>query len=254
MWDLPRSGLEPVSPALAGGFLTTTPPGKSPNLFLQGHQSYWIKAHPITSFNLNYLFKNISPNTVTFWGTGLRTSTGEFGGGEGDTIQPIMMPGTHPFYSIHITNCTECWCPLTASVTISQLLWVLAGNDSQLPPLCRIFLVQELPCLRSYASTPPAAHSWWLTDMGVQKARPLALWWDYVVQFMLQSSLWTRLTLDSSRDHTLAQLLPLPLCFSHSSSPESLSINHAHPNPVSVSVFKGLTLRLQISKKLLKYI
>ena len=28
MWDLPGSGLEPVSPALAGGFLTTAPPGK----------------------------------------------------------------------------------------------------------------------------------------------------------------------------------------------------------------------------------
>ena len=28
MWDLPRSGLEPVSAALAGGFLTTAPPGK----------------------------------------------------------------------------------------------------------------------------------------------------------------------------------------------------------------------------------
>ncbi|KAJ8789164.1 hypothetical protein J1605_004958 [Eschrichtius robustus] len=28
--DLPGPGLEPVSPALAGGFLTTAPPGKSP--------------------------------------------------------------------------------------------------------------------------------------------------------------------------------------------------------------------------------
>ena len=28
MWDLPRPGLESVSPALAGGFLTTAPPGK----------------------------------------------------------------------------------------------------------------------------------------------------------------------------------------------------------------------------------
>ena len=28
MWDLPGLGLEPVSPALAGGFLTTAPPGK----------------------------------------------------------------------------------------------------------------------------------------------------------------------------------------------------------------------------------
>ena len=32
MWDLPRPGIEPVFPALAGGFLTIAPPGKS--LFL----------------------------------------------------------------------------------------------------------------------------------------------------------------------------------------------------------------------------
>ena len=29
MWNLPGPGIEPVSPALAGGFLTTAPPGKS---------------------------------------------------------------------------------------------------------------------------------------------------------------------------------------------------------------------------------
>ena len=29
MWNLPRSGIEPVSPALTGGLLTTGPPGKS---------------------------------------------------------------------------------------------------------------------------------------------------------------------------------------------------------------------------------
>ena len=32
MWDLPRPGIEPMSPALAGGFLSTSyflPPGKS---------------------------------------------------------------------------------------------------------------------------------------------------------------------------------------------------------------------------------
>ena len=27
-WDLPRPGIEPVSPALAGGFYTTEPGGK----------------------------------------------------------------------------------------------------------------------------------------------------------------------------------------------------------------------------------
>ena len=31
-WDLPRPGLEPVSPALAGRFSTTAPPGKPKNI------------------------------------------------------------------------------------------------------------------------------------------------------------------------------------------------------------------------------
>ena len=35
MWDLPRPGLEPVSPALAGRFSTTAPPGKPCLLFLK---------------------------------------------------------------------------------------------------------------------------------------------------------------------------------------------------------------------------
>ena len=34
IWDLPRPGLEPMSPALAGGFLTTAPPGKSSETFI----------------------------------------------------------------------------------------------------------------------------------------------------------------------------------------------------------------------------
>ena len=29
MWNLPAPGIEPISPALAGGFLSTAPPGKS---------------------------------------------------------------------------------------------------------------------------------------------------------------------------------------------------------------------------------
>ena len=34
MWDLPRPGLEPVSPALAGRFSTTAPPGKPSSILL----------------------------------------------------------------------------------------------------------------------------------------------------------------------------------------------------------------------------
>ena len=35
MWNLPGPGLKPVSPELAGRFLTTGPPGKSSNLNLK---------------------------------------------------------------------------------------------------------------------------------------------------------------------------------------------------------------------------
>jgi len=38
MWDLPGSGIEPVSPALASGFFTTEPPGK-PQYYIFESQS-----------------------------------------------------------------------------------------------------------------------------------------------------------------------------------------------------------------------
>ena len=36
-WGLPASGIEPVSPALAGRFFTTEPPGKPYSVFLKRH-------------------------------------------------------------------------------------------------------------------------------------------------------------------------------------------------------------------------
>ena len=41
MWDLPRPGLEPVSPALAGRFTTTVPPGKPVQLILRSECLYF---------------------------------------------------------------------------------------------------------------------------------------------------------------------------------------------------------------------
>ena len=35
-WHLPRAGIEPMSPALAGGFFTTGPPGQPSSVFLWG--------------------------------------------------------------------------------------------------------------------------------------------------------------------------------------------------------------------------
>ena len=36
MWDLPRPGLKPMSPALAGRLSTTAPPGKPLSVLLEG--------------------------------------------------------------------------------------------------------------------------------------------------------------------------------------------------------------------------
>ena len=41
MWDLPRPGLEPVSPALAGRFSTTVPPGKPRPYFKE--RKNWLR-------------------------------------------------------------------------------------------------------------------------------------------------------------------------------------------------------------------
>ena len=50
-WDLPRPGLEPASPALAGRFSTTAPPGKPNNSLFMSRSSFGF-------FNLlfHYLF------------------------------------------------------------------------------------------------------------------------------------------------------------------------------------------------------
>ena len=53
MWDPPRPGLEPVSPALAGRFSTTAPPGKPDHMIFIlhvvngiSHRLLWMLNHP----------------------------------------------------------------------------------------------------------------------------------------------------------------------------------------------------------------
>ena len=52
MWDLPRPGLKPVSPALAGGFSTTAPPGKP--LISLGEKNLHILRETMLKSFLNY--------------------------------------------------------------------------------------------------------------------------------------------------------------------------------------------------------
>ena len=55
MWDLPRPGLEPVSPALAGRLSTTAPPGKPPkseDFFNCHYHCHMLKKCKCTNLNL----------------------------------------------------------------------------------------------------------------------------------------------------------------------------------------------------------
>ena len=77
MWDLPRPGLEPVCPALAGGFLTTAPPGKPPSKLFLFHER---KSQLSVSENMQIeeFLKN-SPLLVPrgrFWLSGLGSGPG----------------------------------------------------------------------------------------------------------------------------------------------------------------------------------
>ena len=56
MWDLPRPGLEPVSPALAGRFSTTAPPGK-PNVSI--FVSLFLHSPVISARALRLMMKDL---------------------------------------------------------------------------------------------------------------------------------------------------------------------------------------------------
>ena len=56
MWNLPGPGIEPVSPALAGDFLTTGPPGKSKMLYMSSFIKLIYLTHVTTLPPSLYLF------------------------------------------------------------------------------------------------------------------------------------------------------------------------------------------------------
>ena len=60
MWDLPRPGMELLSPALAGGFLTTGTPGKSNLKVLKGS----LIIHCYELAGLNFIWKLENPLTL----------------------------------------------------------------------------------------------------------------------------------------------------------------------------------------------
>ena len=80
MWDPPRPGLEPVSPALAGRFSTTAPPGKP-----QENTYYMLNiipkyTHKYIHVNIHILYISIYLNTPVsiFFGQGFPANVGAF--------------------------------------------------------------------------------------------------------------------------------------------------------------------------------
>ena len=62
MWDFPRSRIEPVSLALAGGFFTTESPGKHPHWCLNKQIYFYSLSHFGQFFPYHLLYeKNVTP-------------------------------------------------------------------------------------------------------------------------------------------------------------------------------------------------
>ncbi|KAJ8794193.1 hypothetical protein J1605_003339 [Eschrichtius robustus] len=77
MWDLPRPGLEPVSPALAGRFSTTAPPGKP---LSASNVSHTVVLRPLkagyfnfTSATITYLAQEDGPVVLDWAAFGVMT-------------------------------------------------------------------------------------------------------------------------------------------------------------------------------------
>ena len=74
MWDLPGPGLKPVSPALAGGFLTTVPPGKPQegpylmsNPYLQVAFLSDTPSHPVLYWDFGFLGEAAWVGVLASW-------------------------------------------------------------------------------------------------------------------------------------------------------------------------------------------
>ena len=67
MWDLPRPGLEPVSPALAGRFSTTAPPRKPPlvSLLTRIFFFFWVRWVFVTACGLSLVV--VSRGCSSLW-------------------------------------------------------------------------------------------------------------------------------------------------------------------------------------------
>ena len=159
MWNLPGPGIEPMSPTLAGGFLTTTPPGKSSAL---------------NSFLLHFFCYDSSPYTVSLYGVHwlsifLSFSFGSSIGMLSTNLSSntlILFSFSFPWSSLLLNLCVEFFSLLIVLCILSRLshvwlfvtLWTVAHQAALSIGFSRQEYWSGLPC------TPPGD----LPDPGIK--------------------------------------------------------------------------------------
>ena len=116
MWNLPEPGIEPVSPPLAGGFLTTVPPGKSKTHIYYGS--------PGTAYFSITIRVSGGCNPVVFWDCSL------IWGAAGErTISkfPQVIGKVNFLAAVNLRALVSCWkLPLSSMVSLQFLaVWHL---------------------------------------------------------------------------------------------------------------------------------
>ena len=150
MWNLPGPGIEPMSPTLAGGFLTTTPPGKSSalNSFLLHFFCYDSSPYIVSLYGVHWLsiFLSFSfGSSIWMLSTSLSSNT------------LILFSFSFPWSSLLLNLCVEFFSLLIVLCMLSHLshvwlfvtLWTVAHQALLSIGFSRQEYWSGLPC------TPP---------------------------------------------------------------------------------------------------
>ena len=159
MWNLPGPGIEPMSPTLAGGFLTTTPPGTSSAL---------------NSFLLHFFWYDSSPYIVSLYGVHWLSIFLSFSFGSSiwmlsinlSSKTLILVSFSFPWSSLLLNLCVEFFSLCIVLCILSHLshvwlfvtLWTVAHQDALSIGFSRQEYWSGLPC------TPPGD----LPDPGIK--------------------------------------------------------------------------------------
>ena len=181
MWDLPGPGLEPVSPALAGGFLTTVPPGKPSNeeflintlelthpmcCLLQSHNGgrVCINYHNTASIQKylgNSLFAVLSCLLPSFkWITSQKE---KFLERESDSSHQLTPSGLEPSMSNGMwlqnrSSQLQCFCePMSNCVCVSSVLEKVHNSHQILKEACNPNYIDDTGSIKS-----SNLGQWWL--------------------------------------------------------------------------------------------